>query len=84
MVEYKNKYLYVVHNIEEINLDPEAADFDVVISGHSHMPKIERKGKVLYFNPGSAGPRRFTLPIAIGRITLADGEFAGEIIELNV
>ena len=61
---------YVLHNLNELDLDPAAAGIDVVISGHSHQPKIETVGGVLYLNPGSAGPRRFTLPIALATLEL--------------
>jgi uncharacterized protein len=64
--------IYVLHNLNELDLDPAAAGIDVVVSGHSHRPKIETVGGVLYLNPGSAGPRRFTLPIALATLELAD------------
>jgi len=62
--------IYVLHNLKELDLDPAAAGIDVVVSGHSHRPKIETVGGVLYLNPGSAGPRRFTLPIALATLEL--------------
>jgi putative phosphoesterase len=65
--------LYVLHNLDELDLDPAAAGIDVVVSGHSHRPKIETIDGVLYLNPGSAGPRRFTLPIALAILEL-DGD----------
>ncbi|ETW99865.1 MAG: phosphodiesterase [Candidatus Entotheonella factor] len=68
VVEVADKYLYVLHNVNEIDLDPAAAGFEVVVSGHSHKPGIERRGGVLFVNPGSAGPRRFTLPVAIAKL----------------
>jgi putative phosphoesterase len=61
---------YLLHNLQELDLDPAAAGIDVVVSGHSHRPKIETVGGVLYLNPGSAGPRRFTLPIALATLEL--------------
>ncbi len=64
--------IYVLHDRKAIDLDPVAAGIDVVVSGHSHRPNIERLGGVLYLNPGSAGPRRFTLPIALATLELAD------------
>jgi len=66
--------IYVLHNLNELDLDPAGAGLDVVISGHSHQPKIETIGGVLYLNPGSAGPRRFTLPIALATLELTDDE----------
>jgi predicted phosphodiesterase len=72
----------VLHNLKEIKLDPEASGFDVIISGHSHRPKIETKNAVLYVNPGSAGPRRFKLPIAVAIIALSDGLIVPQILEI--
>ena len=63
--------IHVLHNLKDLDLDPAAAGIDVVVSGHSHRPKIETVGGVLYLNPGSAGPRRFTLPIALATLELA-------------
>src|SRR5262249_9921073 len=70
--------LYILHILDELALDPAAAGIHAVISGHTHQPKMETKNGVLYFNPGSAGPRRFTLPVTIGRLIVADGEATGE------
>jgi putative phosphoesterase len=75
--------LYVVHDIADLDLDPAAAGFAAVICGHSHKPKIEWREGVLYLNPGSAGPRRFKLPIAVARIRISD-RLEPEIIELAV
>jgi putative phosphoesterase len=74
--------IYVLHSLRDLDLKPEAAGFDVVISGHSHVPKQETKNGVLYFNPGSAGARRFQLPVTIGRLKIRDGKVSGEIVEL--
>ncbi len=71
--------IYLIHNIKEIDINP-VGRFDVVVSGHSHKPRSEVKNDVLYFNPGSAGPRRFKLPIALGKLTLRDGSVEDEII----
>jgi putative phosphoesterase len=76
--------IYALHILQDLNLKPEAAGFQVVISGHSHVPKQEEKNGVLYFNPGSAGPRRFKLPVTVGKLFLENGKVRGEIIELNV
>ena len=76
-------YLYVVHNIAELDLDPVAAGFQAVVSGHSHQPAMREKDGILYINPGSAGPRRFSLPIAVGRLTISGGRIAPELIALN-
>jgi uncharacterized protein len=63
--------IHVLHDLNDLDLDPAAAGIDVIVSGHSHRPKIETVGGVLYLNPGSAGPRRFTLPIAVATLELA-------------
>jgi hypothetical protein len=76
--------LHVVHNIAELDLDPRAAGFAAVIYGHSHQPSIETRDGVLYLNPGSAGPRRFSLPISLARITLTGGQLTPELITLAV
>ena len=75
--------LYVLHDLGELDLDPSAAGFDAVIAGHSHRPKVETRKGVLYVNPGSAGPRRFSLPIAVARIDVADARVSGRIVELR-
>jgi putative phosphoesterase len=74
--------IYVLHNIQELDLEPEAAGFGVVVCGHSHVPKQETKNGVLYFNPGSAGPRRFRLPVTMGRLKIQGGRVSGEIVEI--
>ncbi len=76
-------YIYVVHNLAELDLDPGAAGFQVVVSGHSHQPLVREKDGVLYVNPGSAGPRRFSLPVTVGRLTVADGRIAPELVALS-
>ena len=82
VVEVEGKFLFVIHNLDDLDLDPVAAGFDAVIFGHSHMPISYEKDGVLYFNPGSAGPRRFKLPVTIGRITIVDSGLKSEIIDL--
>ena len=74
--------IYMLHDLSELDLKPEAAGFQVVIYGHSHQPKIEEKHGVLYFNPGSAGPRRFHLPVSVGRLTIEAGNVQAELVEL--
>lgn len=82
VIELAGLYLYVIHDANALDLNPKAAGFAAVISGHSHKPKQEFKDGVLYFNPGSAGPRRFKLPISVGRLVIADGKVSGEILEI--
>ena len=74
--------IYVLHNLAQLDLTPKAAGFAVVVSGHSHVPRQETREGVLYFNPGSAGPRRFKLPVSIGKLALEDGNVRGELVTL--
>lgn len=71
--------IYLLHDLAQLDLKPEAAGFQVVISGHSHVPKEELRNGVLYFNPGSAGPRRFKLPVTVGRLMIHPGEAGPEV-----
>ena len=82
VVEVGGISIYVLHDLAQLDLKPEAAGFKAVIYGHSHVPKQEIKNGVLYFNPGSAGPRRFQLPVTLGRLRIKDGEVRPEIIPL--
>jgi len=83
LVKLGGRALYVLHNLKEIKFDPAASGFDVVVSGHSHRPKIETKNGVLYVNPGSAGPRRFKLPIAVAILALSDRAILPRILEIT-
>jgi uncharacterized protein len=74
----------VLHDLNALDLDPEAAGFDAVISGHSHRAAVVRRGRVLYLNPGSAGPPRFQLPVSVARLTVRDGILGPEIVELAI
>ena len=76
--------IYVLHDIGRLNLKPRAAGFRVVVYGHSHRPKIEQKNGVIYFNPGSAGPRRFQLPVSVGRLVIGDDVVSAELIDLEI
>ena len=76
--------LYVIHDVKELDLDPRAAGLAAVIAGHSHRPLAEAREGVLFFNPGSAGPRRFRLPVSVGRLTLDGGRVVGELRTLEV
>jgi len=75
--------IYVLHDLAQLDLKPEAAGFHVVIYGHSHKPKQETRDGVLYFNPGSAGPRRFKLPVSVGRLIVQDGNVRAEIVTIS-
>lgn len=83
VVEADGVSIYVLHNVAEIDIDPAARGFGVVVAGHSHKPLREMRGQVLYFNSGSAGPRRFRLPVSVGRLTVEAGEVHGEILILD-
>jgi uncharacterized protein len=76
--------IYILHILSELDLKPEIAGFAAVIYGHSHVPKQETKHGVLYFNPGSAGPRRFNLPVTVGKLTVEDATVRGEILPLRI
>jgi uncharacterized protein len=74
--------IYVLHNLQDLDLKPAAARFAAIVSGHSHIPKQEVINGVLYFNPGSAGPRRFDLPVTVGRLVVENGQISGEIVKI--
>ena len=78
------KRFYVIHNLKELDLDPRSTGFAAVISGHSHVPKSEMRDGVLYLNPGSAGPRRFRLPVAVAKIRVHKDGVEAELVTLTV
>jgi len=82
VVELGGVLIYILHDLARLDLKPEAAGFRVVISGHSHVPKQETRSGVLYFNPGSAGPRRFKLPVCVGKLTIEERNVLGEIVKI--
>jgi putative phosphoesterase len=82
VVEAGGVSIYILHDLGQLDLSPKAAGFRVVIYGHSHQPKIEEKNGVLYFNPGSAGPRRFSLPVSVGRLTIEGNKVHAEVVDL--
>jgi putative phosphoesterase len=77
-------FIYVLHNLAELDLDPVAAGFRVVVSGHSHRPSVEDRDGVLYVNPGSSGPRRFKLPVAVGELEIVGHSVKAKVVELEV
>jgi putative phosphoesterase len=77
-------FIYVVHNIAELDLDPVAAGFQVVVSGHSHKPSVKEREGVLYVNPGSSGPRRFKLPVALAELRINGNSVQARVVELDV
>ena len=82
VVELAGLNIYVIHDLNALDLNPKAAGFAAVISGHSHQPKQQMKDGVLYFNPGSAGPRRFKLPISVGRLQILNGGLEAKIFDV--
>lgn len=80
-LEFLGHAVYMLHDVKTLDHDPQGR-YRVVIAGHSHKPRNEWVGDVLYFNPGGAGPRRFTLPITVGRLVVSEEGVAGEIVEL--
>jgi len=84
LVEARNYILWVLHDIHTLDLDPAAAGFHAVISGHSHEPSKELRNGVLYLNPGAAGPRRFKLPVSLARLYLSANGLRAEFVELPV
>jgi putative phosphoesterase len=84
VVEVGGLHLYVLHELFGLDLDPTAAGFAAVIFGHSHEPYLEHKDGVLYLNPGSAGPRRFSLPVTLARLRVQGTSLTAQLIELKV
>jgi putative phosphoesterase len=84
VVDVEGLFLYVLHDVTELDLDPVAANLNVVISGHSHRPSVTKDRGILYLNPGSAGHRRFQLSVTVARLTIRRGEADAEIAELDV
>jgi uncharacterized protein len=84
LVKVGERLFFVLHQISELDFDPAAAGFGAVVFGHSHQPLIETREGVLYLNPGSAGPRRFNLPVAVARVAVSGEHLHPEIVELRV
>jgi putative phosphoesterase len=84
VVMIAERYVYMLHNLDTLHLDPAAGKFAAVLFGHSHVPNFYTRRGVLYFNPGSCGPRRFNLPVTVGLLTVSDqGEFDARILPIN-
>ena len=75
--------IYMLHNLNEIDLSPAASGFQVVVSGHSHQPSVENLRGVIYLNPGSAGPKRFKLPVALAFLEIVGQQVEVELLELD-
>jgi len=82
VVEAAGALLYLLHDVGDLDLDPAAAGFHAVVSGHSHRPSVDRRAGVLFLNPGSIGPRRFTLPIALALLRVDGTDLEASIVEL--
>ena len=84
VLECEGVSIYILHDLKQLDLKPETAGFAAVISGHTHVPKQQVRNGLLYFNPGSAGPRRFKLPVSVGKLRILKGTIDAEIIPLEV
>ena len=82
VAEGRSALIYVLHDIQQLDIDPAAAEFNMVVSGHSHKPSHTERSGVIYLNPGSAGPRRFRLPITLSRVDLRQTPWSVEFIDL--
>ena len=83
VVELGGRLFYLVHSVHDLDINPAAAGVAMVVSGHSHKASVQVRDGVIYFNPGSAGPRRFSLPVTLGFVTVEDGVEAS-VMELAV
>ena len=83
-LEVEGVLIYAVHDIATIDIEPVGAGAQVVIYGHSHRPVVQQRGAVLYLNPGSAGPRRFKLPVTVAQLNIEGGRVQAQIVELDI
>jgi uncharacterized protein len=83
LIRIGNIFVYVIHNLDELDIDPAAIDVRVVVSGHSHKPKVAERDGVIYVNPGSCGPRRFNLPISVGELRVSGSAVEARTVELT-
>jgi putative phosphoesterase len=83
-LELDEVLIYIVHDLAQLDLDPIAGGFQVVVSGHSHRPRFEERSGVLYMNPGSAGPRRFALPVSVGELVVSGPNIRPQLFTLRV
>jgi len=84
VLEVGDVLIYVLHDLAELDLDPAAAGFHVVVSGHSHRPRVEGRDGVLYVNPGSSGPRRFKLPVSVAELHVEGASVEARLVELDL
>lgn len=83
LIRFGEVFVYVIHDLAQLDIEPQAAGVSVVVSGHSHKPFMQERRGVLYVNPGSAGPRRFKLPIAVAELDIAGKSVTARIVELS-
>src|SRR6202051_4812462 len=83
LIRVGNVFVYVIHNLAELDIDPGAAGIRVVVSGHSHKPMVDERDGILYVNPGSCGPRRFKLPISVGEVIVSGSAVNARIVDLS-
>ena len=83
LVRFGEVFVYLIHDLAQLDIEPRAARVSVVVSGHSHQPLIQERDGVLYVNPGSAGPRRFKLPVAVAELDIAGSSVTARIAELH-
>ena len=82
-VSVNDHLIYVLHDLGQLDLDPATAGIEMIVHGHSHQPQIDRRGDVLYVNPGSIGPRRFRLPVSMAKVTFDRQELAVHLVDLE-
>jgi putative phosphoesterase len=80
-VRFEEVWVHMLHDLADLDLDPEGAGIQALVCGHSHKPRVEQRGGVLHVNPGSAGPRRFKLPIAAGELLVEGAAVSARIVE---
>jgi uncharacterized protein len=83
LVQFEEVFVYVIHDLTQLDIEPKAAGVRVVVSGHSHKPLVQERHGVLYVNPGSAGPRRFKLPVALAELDIAGKSVTSRLVELS-
>ena len=82
-MQFGEVLVYVIHDLAQLDIEPKAAGINVVVSGHSHQPRIQERDGVVYINPGSAGPRRFQLPVAVAELSIAGNAIRPRIVRLT-
>ena len=83
MIRVGGAFVYAIHDLSQLDIEPHAAGVQVIVSGHSHKPLVEKRAGILYVNPGSCGPRRFKLPISVGELVVAGAQVSARTVELS-